>query len=189
MMTARLAGLLSGASPDQNIALTAAPDGRRDAWPPEMVAWRLNRMMLEELQVDQYFTMAYAEIDLVTGQCMLVQAGHPHPVVLRADGTMELVGNGGLPVGLIDEASYQRATLRLRPGDRLMLVSDGITECPDTTGTELGAEGLLAFLADLRWQPPPQLLETLVWALSERAGTADFRDDVSALIFDYRGAE
>jgi sigma-B regulation protein RsbU (phosphoserine phosphatase) len=189
MMTARLAGMLSGASPDQNIALTSGQDGFRDAWPPEMVAWRLNRTMLEDLQVDQYFTMAYAEIDLVTGQCMLVQAGHPHPVVLRADGAMDLVGNGGLPIGLIDEASYQRATLRLRPGDRLMLVSDGITECPDTVGAELGAEGLLALLADLRWQPPPQLLESLVWALSERAGTADFRDDVSALVFDYRGAE
>lgn len=189
MMTARLAGMLSGASPDQNIALTSGQDGFRDAWPPEMVAWRLNRTMLEDLQVDQYFTMAYAEIDLVTGQCMLVQAGHPHPVVLRADGATEIVGNGGLPIGLIDEASYQRATLRLRPGDRLMLVSDGITECPDTAGAELGAEGLLVLLADLRWQPPSQLLESLVWALSERSGTTDFRDDVSALIFDYRGAE
>ena len=65
MMTARLAGLLSGASPDQNIALKAAPDGARDAWPPAEVAARLNRIMLEDLQVDQYFTLAYAEVDLI----------------------------------------------------------------------------------------------------------------------------
>ena len=75
MMTARLAGLLSGGSPDQNIALTGTADGRLHAWPPEVVAARLNRVMLEELKVDQYFTMIYAEIDLENGMCRFVQAG------------------------------------------------------------------------------------------------------------------
>ena len=86
MMTARLAGLLSGVSPDQNIALKLSADGGRDAWPPATVAARLNRMMLEELQVDQYFTLGYAEINLETGLATLVQAGHPHPLLIRADG-------------------------------------------------------------------------------------------------------
>lgn len=187
MMTARLAGLLSGASPDQNIALTSAADGRRDAWPPELVAARLNRMMIEDLQVDQYFTMTYAEIDLATGQCMLVQAGHPHPIVLRRDGAIEALGEGGLPVGLIEGAGYQRVALRLFPGDRLMLVSDGITECPDPAGHELGTEGLEALMLHHAALPSPQLLETLVWDLAGHAGTDEFPDDVSALIFDFRG--
>lgn len=187
MMTARLAGMLSGGSPDQNIALTASSDGRRDAWPPEMVAHRLNRLMLEDLQVDQYFTLAYAEIDLATGQCMLVQAGHPHPLVLRADGRVEVLGDGGLPIGLIEGASYQRYTLRLAPGDRLLLVSDGITECPDPSGTELGVEGLLQMVAGHAGLASPQLLESLVWGLTAHAGGKDFPDDVSGVLFDYRG--
>ncbi|WP_236019443.1 PP2C family protein-serine/threonine phosphatase [Fuscibacter oryzae] len=187
MMTARLAGMLSGASPDMNIALTSGQDGFRDAWPPEMVAYRLNRMMIEDLQVEQYFTLAYAEIDMATGQCMMVQAGHPHPLVMRKDGTVEMVGDGGLPIGLIEGASYQRITFRLAPGDRLILVSDGFTECPDAAEKELGTEGLVEVLAAHSALASTQLLEAMIWALSNHAGTSDFPDDVSALIFDYRG--
>ena len=185
MMTARLAGLLSGGSPDQNIALTATADGRLHAWPPEVVAARLNRVMLEELKVDQYFTMIYAEIDLENGMCRLVQAGHPHPMVLRADGTAEVLGSGGMPIGLIPQAHYERVMVQLAPGDRLVLASDGITECPDVSGAEFGAEGLIQSLTRSRAMPSPELLEAIVWDLSNHAGAGDFPDDVSALIFDY----
>jgi sigma-B regulation protein RsbU (phosphoserine phosphatase) len=187
MMTARLAGLLSGASPDQNIALKTAPDGARDAWPPAEVAARLNRMMLEDLQVDQYFTLAYAEVDLTSGACVLVQAGHPHPMILRKEGGIEQLGNGGLPIGLIDGASYSQTNAQLAPGDRLFLVSDGVTECPNLDGEELGTEGLRALLLQSAVLPSADLLEALVWDLHNHAGGTDFPDDVSGILFDYRG--
>lgn len=187
MMTARLAGLLSGASPDQNIALRTAPDGGRDAWPPAQVATSLNRLMLEDLQVDQYFTLGYAEIDLGTGKATLVQAGHPHPMLLRATGLIERLGNGGLPIGLIADASYPQTSFTLQPGDRLILVSDGVTECPNAVGEELGCEGLRKMLDHNKVLASTDLLEALLWDLNAYAGGGDFPDDVSALIFDYRG--
>lgn len=189
MMTARLSGLLSGGSPDQNIALSATGDGRMHAWPPEVVAARLNRVMLEELKVEQYFTMVYAEIDLENGLCRMVQAGHPHPMVLRANGKVEVLGNGGLPVGLIQKARYERITLRLAPGDRLLLASDGITECPDPDGEELGQDGLVRLLSRSHRLPSPELLETLLWDLATHAGDETFPDDVSALMFDFQAAD
>jgi phosphoserine phosphatase RsbU/P len=187
MMTARLAGLLSGASPDQNIALKTGTDGARDAWSPAQVAARLNRMMLEDLQVDQYFTLAYAEIALTSGYCTMVQAGHPHPMLLRADGTVQPLGEGGLPIGLIAAAEYLQTTLQLAPGDRLFLVSDGVTECTNPAGEELGTSGLRQMLLENRGLASPDLLEALLWSLNTYAGGADFQDDVSGLIFDYRG--
>lgn len=187
MMTARLAGLLSGNSPDQNIALKLDPKGERDAWPPSEVAARLNRMMLEELRVDQYFTLAYAEIDLTTGRGSLVQAGHPHPIVLRHSGAIEVLGRGGLPIGLIDSAEYAQTDLQLYPGDRLLLVSDGVTECPNLQAQELGLEGLCNLLEINKVLSSADLLEALVWDLNDHAGGQDFPDDVSGLMFDYRG--
>lgn len=187
MMTARLAGLLSGASPDQNIALKTAPDGARDAWPPAEVAARLNRMMLEDFQVDQYFTLAYAEVDLETGRFSLVQAGHPHPMILRQNGNVEQLGEGGLPIGLIEGASYRQTTAQLCPGDRLFLMSDGVTECPSPDGEELGDEGLRKLLLQNAGLPSADLLEALVWDLNTHAGGQDFPDDVSGILFDYRG--
>jgi sigma-B regulation protein RsbU (phosphoserine phosphatase) len=187
MMTARLAGMLSGASPEQNVALTVSAAGQRDAWPPEKVAERLNRTMIEDLQVEQYFTLAYAEVDLATGALALVQAGHPHPAILRADGRVDHIGRGGLPVGLLPGATYERVEDRLMPGDRLFLVSDGVTECPDPAGRDLGEAGLMRILQHNRALSSPALLEALVWDLIDYSGGADFRDDVSGVLFDYRG--
>lgn len=186
MMTARLAGLLSGGSPDQNIALRINADGARDAYPPEEVAFRLNRMMIEDVQVEQYFTLAYAEIDLITGQVNLVQAGHPHPVVLRGQ-QLQALGQGGLPIGLIPGATYQAVNTVLFPGDRLFLVSDGVTECPNPEGQELGGEGMEIMLQRSAHLTGPNLLEALIWDLSAYSGGKDFPDDVSGILFEYTG--
>ena len=187
MMTARLAGLLSGGSPEQNIALTVNADGTRNAVAPEEVAFRLNRLMIEDVQVDQYFTMAYAEIDLMSGQVKLVQAGHPHPVLIRKDGQMTSLGAGGLPIGLIPGATYESVSTMLSPGDRLFLVSDGVTECPDPLGNELGNDGLITLLGQSVHLPSPNLLEALMWDLANFFVGNDFPDDVSGLMFDYLG--
>lgn len=186
MMTARLAGLLSGDSPDQNIALTRDSQGGRSAWPPEIVAERLNRMMIEEFQVDQYFTIAYGEVDLETGIVRLVQAGHPHPAVLRADGQVEFLGNGGLPIGLIPGATFERIEARLCPGDRLFLLSDGVTECPGPKG-DFAEDGLARFLRSHQGLADAALLESLVWTLTGHSGLDEFPDDVSGVMFRHVG--
>lgn len=186
MMTARLSGLLSGNSPDQNIALLRSDQGQRAVWPPEEVARRLNRMMFDEIRVEQYFTLAYAEIDLETGQVQLVQAGHPHPAILRADGRVDYIGAGGLPIGLIEGATFERTSARLFPGDRLFLVSDGVTECPSPTGDDLGEAGLRAILTANHALQGEAFLEALVWELSRHSGGGEFPDDVSGALFSYR---
>ncbi|MDN5786107.1 MAG: SpoIIE family protein phosphatase [Pseudorhodobacter sp.] len=183
MMTARLSGLLSGTTPDQNIALKVGLFGEQDAHPPEVVAARLNRMMFEDIQVEQYFTLAYADINLQTGAVSMVQAGHPHPVILRHAGGVEFMGAGGMPIGLIAEATFERTNATLARGDRLFLVSDGVTECPSITGEELGEDGLLQMLCANRHMGNAALLEALVWDLSTHFGGEDFPDDVSGALF------
>lgn len=185
MMTARLAGLLSGNAPDQNIALRQTQNGQRDAWPPAQVATLLNTMMLDELQVDQYFTMSYAELNTQTGQGVLVQAGHPYPVILRKNGRVETLGDGGLPIGLIAQASFDEVSFTLHNQDRLFLVSDGVTECDLGQGQELGQDGLADLLQKNANLASLDLLEALVWELQTRRQGAEFGDDVSGLILDF----
>lgn len=189
MMTVRLGGYLSEGAPAQNIAFTTGPIGQRHIRSPAELATAFNRLMLDELQVEQYFTMVYAELDEPSGALRLVQAGHPHPMILRASGEVEQVGQGGLPVGLIDDAQYSEISLRLAPGDRLVLLSDGVTECPGAAGQDLGEEGAAEMIRNIAQPDSGQMLEGLVAELARFAGTGNFPDDVSGLILEYPGPD
>ncbi|KPP86447.1 MAG: Serine phosphatase RsbU, regulator of sigma subunit [Rhodobacteraceae bacterium HLUCCO07] len=186
LMTARLAGYLSSTAPEQNIAIRAIAGGGQDSISPARVVENLNRLVLDEMDTEHYFTLLLADVDLASGHVRMAQAGHPHPLVQRADGTIEQDGPGGLPVGLFPGASYEEFSVTLQPGDRLMIFSDGITECPDPDGVllnEQGLESMLHRLADMRGTA---LLESVIWNLSEFAGNGDFPDDVSAVLFEYQ---
>jgi phosphoserine phosphatase RsbU/P len=184
MMTARLAGFLTGSSPDQNLAFAKGPDGTHDLLPPELVVERFNLLMLHEIQAEQYFTIAFAVIDRSRSRLSLVQAGHPHPVLIRADGQIQQLGQGGLPVGLLPDATFDRLDLPIAPGDRLVLFSDGFTECPLPSGQDFGEEGLAESLRKSAHLTGPDLLEALVWDLADQAGTDSFPDDVSGVVVD-----
>lgn len=181
MMTARLAGMLSPHAPDRNVAL-------RGGVPldPEEVAAVLNCVMLREMRVDQYFTMVFAHLRLSTGEVRLVQAGHPHPVVMHETGFVSRVGSGGFPVGLVEGATFPAVSLRLAAGDRLVIPSDGITECPGERG-DLGEAGMVAVLRGKRGLSGAALHGAVLRDLVAHAGGDDLPDDVSAVIVDYRG--
>ncbi len=186
LMTARLAGYLSGNSPEQNIALVLTEFGIYDARPPAELAEALNSVVLKEMQTENYFTLAYADVDLISGKVSMVQAGHPHPAIIRADGEVEYLGAGGLPVGLLETATYEGIEARLLPGDRLFLMSDGITEAADGAGNLLGQEGLSRIISACAGLGGAVFLEGLSRHLNDYTG-GNFGDDVSGVYFEYHG--
>lgn len=187
LLAARMAALLGTAAPEQNVAMVQKRGGAWDALPPDRVAAKLNRMMFEEIETDLYFTLALAYLDLTTGAVQMVQAGHPHPAVLRPDGAVTWVGEGGMPIGLLEEAQFDSVIFHLEPGDRLMLYSDGITECENRAGEEFGEDGLAALLRRTAEDQGEALLETIVTAVQDFAGRTEFADDVSLVAFDFTG--
>jgi phosphoserine phosphatase RsbU/P len=188
MIAARVAGILSAATPDQNIALTRRRDGTLCALAPHLAAARLNEMILKEIEAERYFTLALGFLDLVTGRMWLVQAGHPHPLILRADGRMEWVGQGGLPIGLIEGAQYENVELCLSPGDRMLICSDGVIECPDPQGNPLEEAGLARLVAHAAHLSGPRFLSRIEAGLAAHAGTDSFPDDASAVLIEFHGS-
>ena len=188
MIAARVAGILSAASPDQNIALSRGADGGYTAVAPELAARRLNRMILSEMRSDRYFTLGLGFLDIATGRVSMVQAGHPHPLVLRAGGTVEFVGAGGLPVGLVEHAKHDRVDISLAPGDRMLIYSDGLIECPGADGTPLEETGLADLVRSASPHSGLHFLSALGDGLARFAGTDSFPDDASAVLVEYRGA-
>jgi len=185
LLTARIAGLLSTAAPEQNVALVQVPGGGWRALPPDAVARKLNAMMFEEVETDLYFTICLAEVCLDSGRVTMVQAGHPHPAIQHADGSIEWAGDGGMPIGLLPEARFETVDFQLMPGDRLLLHSDGFTECSSSTGGFLGEDGLAEILSCNADKAPRDFLPACVAGLERFAGRADFEDDVSALCLQF----
>lgn len=189
LMTARLAGYLSGTHFDQNVAMERVQYAFFGLKPPVEVARILNARLLADVGTDEYFTMVYGTVNLYDGTLRLVQCGHPHPLLLRADGSAEFLGGGGMPIGLLPDLVCDSFELGLKPGDRLLIYSDGITECPTADGGMLGREGLL----DLVRAADPahsgrEFLDDLYWRMRETMPKGRrIEDDVSALLLEYNG--
>ncbi|MBM9593812.1 PP2C family protein-serine/threonine phosphatase [Roseitranquillus sediminis] len=188
LMTARLASYLSGTSPEQNVAISINELGLFDMRAPGQVCAMLNDLLLREMDTDLYFTMILAEVDLLTGRVRFAQAGHPNPAVQSPDGRVRFVGNGGLPIGLIPGAVYETREILLAPGERLLIYSDGLTECVDGADAQLEEAGLAHLMRVSSDLHGSAFLDALVTDLESFAGTVEFRDDVSAVVFEYAGS-
>ena len=148
---------------------------------PHDVVAALNQRFLEDDHCEHYFTMVYGVLNIITGKGELCQAGHPHPLHSRADGTITPVGSGGFPVGMLAEASYESTPFTLHPGDRLWLYSDGIPDCNNEAGKALGIEQFTTLLQHTSQTPLARLPVAIEKVLMHWHGEADLDDDISLL--------
>nr|WP_224824395.1 fused response regulator/phosphatase [Cognatishimia sp. MH4019] len=186
LLTARLAGQLSAAAPEQNIALSKIGKHQYAPRAPADAVSDLNTMIQREVETEHYFTIVLAHFDLVTGQGMLCQAGHPHPLLHHKDGTISAIGDGGLPVGLLPSAQFENVAFTMCEGDRLVVLSDGVIECADQNGHGLDDDGVEALLRRNHQLKGQAFMEALMWDLSEFAGGQVMADDISGILFEFK---
>ncbi|MGD9864971.1 MAG: PP2C family protein-serine/threonine phosphatase, partial [Pseudodonghicola sp.] len=110
-------------------------------------------------------------------------------LILRRDGSAAFLGEGGVPVGLLPDLEYSQFETQMQPGDRLLLYSDGFTECRLANGGMLQPEGLLKLVRSCDvGQPGQEFLEDLFWELRQiMAPGHGMEDDISATLFEYGG--
>ncbi|WP_304616810.1 PP2C family protein-serine/threonine phosphatase [Paracoccus sp. (in: a-proteobacteria)] len=183
LLTAQLSVHLSG-STDQNVALRGGQSGA-DAVTPGGLAHFFNTMMLEEMNTDSYFTMIYGDLNHRTGKLRMVQAGHPHPVLQRADGSILRLGKGGMPIGVFERPVFDEFTVTMQPGDRLLITSDGITEASTPNGRLLGDDGVEAIMRTNAFLGGVAFLESMAWSVSEYC-RGERLDDMSAVLLEMR---
>ncbi len=165
---------------------------------PHRVVGELNqRFCLDNEQVSSYYTLIYGVIDISNGKGTLCQAGHPTPFIIRADGELSCVGDGGMPVGLFEEAEYEDSDFMLEIGDRLYLYSDGIVECEGQRQELYGDRRLQTLLSESRHLAKEQVFARVENALNAWRCDEDelvqktpvrpsqpFADDISLMAID-----
>ena len=143
---------------------------------------RLNEHFLESSTANKFVTLFLAELDLETGLFDYLNAGHNPGLLLRANGEIESLGAGGLPLGLLPGARYRVQSSRLETGDLLCLYSDGITECSDIQGDEFGAERLADLLRAQANAPVTEIACAIDHACVEFAQGQPQGDDQTVLL-------
>jgi phosphoserine phosphatase RsbU/P len=155
---------------------------------PAAVARRLNQQFPMTSEIPQYFTMVYGILDQHTGEFRYVSAGHPGPILIPKSGNASCLENQSFPVGLLPEAVFQDDRIKLHPGDRLYLYTDGVPETANAHEEEFGIERCKSCLFHDRHQPLSQSLDCLIRALDEWRRDDPIRDDITLLGVEYRGA-
>jgi serine phosphatase RsbU (regulator of sigma subunit) len=162
-------------------ALSQAILTRTQGTPLEEIAGQMNDQWPEDLP---YFTMILGEIDSRSQRASIIQAGHPSPLVIRSHGAIEVIGDGGFPVGMIPSASYERIEFDLGPGDRLLIYSDGLVEAEGQGGEQFSDARLRKLVLDAAAEPSPILLDRLDHVLRNWRGSETLDDDLSVLMLE-----
>jgi len=144
----------------------------------ELVA-RVNRQLMAASIPTHYATLVAGRAAR-DGRVELVNAGHCLPLVVRAD-AVEAIPSTGLPVGLFSDRPYESVRLDLRPGDALVLYTDGVSEARREDGAEYGQEGIERHLHRRRGHNARQLVHSLRGDLAEFLGAGSRHDDLTIL--------
>ena len=155
------------------------------AGPAETVT-RLNRLFCANRLTNKFFTLFYGVLDLGRFELTYSNAGHPPPVVRNRDGGVStLKGTGGL-VGCFPDWAYKQEAVRLGPGDRVWLYTDGLSEARDTGGGEFGPARLEKLMDEVHAAPLSEAQDR-VWAAVLEFSGGSFDDDATLLTFHLTG--
>lgn len=185
MLSFTLSKTLAPAVTPGNPLRSASMDGSgyRIARPAEVAA-ELNQRFLSEQEIMQYFTMVYGIINHERLEVAFVQAGHPPLVYLPQGQPARVIGEGGFPVGMLPDAAYEENRLRIFRGDRIVLYSDGITECRNEMGEQFSERRLIEYLQNCSHQSLRETMAAVEEALRAWRGDAEFEDDMTLLAFE-----
>jgi serine phosphatase RsbU (regulator of sigma subunit) len=152
-----------------------------DASPAEAVA-RINRTVCQNVPDGKYITFFMARLNPESGRITYVNGGHNPPLLVRADGKVELLNEGGMVLGLMESVPYADGSVVLHRGDTLLIFSDGVTETWNREGEEFGEQGLLNLAGANRDLSAADLQDEILRALDRHAAGGKATDDRTLIV-------
>ena len=146
----------------------------------------LNECILAR-SVEDHFVTAFAATLDNTGRLRYSNGGHTRPLWIRTDGQVIELAEGGPLLGIFENAIYPQGSVQLRPGDLLVLYTDGVTEAEDPQGDPFGTACLLDWAHGQAGHLPTEVKESLINTVSHFCGGSRQADDLTLLVVRYTG--
>ncbi|MBR0374337.1 MAG: PP2C family protein-serine/threonine phosphatase [Mogibacterium sp.] len=137
---------------------------------------------------EMFVTVWLGILEISTGKLTAANAGHEYPVILRADGGIELFKDKhGFVVGTMEEAVYHEYELQMATGEKLFLYTDGLPEATSDKGEMYGTDRILAALGEAADQSPEDIIKAVRKSVDGFVKNAEQFDDLTMLCLEYRG--
>ena len=182
-----LLGDIAGKGPPAAV-LAAALQGMFAAYAsdergPAETLTRVNITLARHFVENRFATMVYGVL-LSDGRLMYSNAGH-NPPMLFSQGTLRRLDEGGVPLGMFQDARFQEETLQLETGDVLVAFSDGVSEASNSNGEPFGDDRIASCIATNVQLDASLLLDHLLATVRQFSEGALPEDDVTVLILRY----
>ena len=162
----------------------AATSQRDNAAHPAQLLTGMNEALCGNTQ-GQYVTAAYVHLNAETQEMRYAAAGHPAMLLLR-DGRVTEIHENGLLLSASEQSAYSEKTLPLKPGDRLLLYTDGLIEARNAQGQMFGEESLFAAMRSTAGEAVAEAADRIIALVQQWAKSQD--DDLTVLVCDFIGA-
>lgn len=164
-------------------SLHAAIHGQVAAKTPlEGTVKSVNEYLTDHTPNNRFITLFITELEPETGELKFINAGHNPPLIGRADGSIEMLQSGGLPLGLMGFAEYETGQAQLNSGDVLFIYSDGVSEANNLAEDEFGMDRLKDVIRNNVSRSAGAIRDKVESALSAFTGTAAPNDDITLVI-------
>lgn len=141
----------------------------------------MNQQLVQSSSSEKYVTLFYGELDTVSGEFQYANAGHNYPVLVRADGSYELLKTGGLIIGALPMMTYEEGTVKLKQNDLLFFFTDGLSEAMNQSGEEYTEERVRNFISKNRKCDPQILIDSILKDVRSYDPTYPPRDDTTMI--------
>jgi len=156
-----------------------------DRLPLSEIMGRINRHICERSQLRNYATVFYCTVER-GGLTNWINAGHCPPLVVRSNGEVKPLPASGCPVGLFPGSPFTQETVRLSPGDKLVIYTDGVSEAENAAGDQFGEERLAELLKASSKQPATELHKTIMEEVAGFTAGAAQNDDITLVVLEFR---
>ncbi|MGI9054729.1 MAG: SpoIIE family protein phosphatase [Pyrinomonadaceae bacterium] len=142
----------------------------------------VNQYLAENTPTNRFVTLFIAELDPETGKIGYINAGHNPPLIGRNDGSVEQLGSGGFPLGIMPSAEYELGETYLKGDEALIIYSDGVSEAADLSGEEFGMERLTEVITKNLHRSASGMRDKIESSLSNFIQSAPAGDDITMVI-------